>query len=110
MGVTVELLASPLRALVDSRAQLTLSFVPGETLGAFLDRRFTAYPGLRRETTGEDGGLRFEYQVWHAEEMVRGDGFRRVLRDGDTVAFLLPISGGSRAARGGRRPATIRSA
>jgi molybdopterin converting factor small subunit len=96
MGVTVQLLASPLRALVDNRPELTLPFVPGETIAAFLDRLFVAYPGLRKETTREDGELLFEYQVWHAEQMVRGDRFHTVLQDGDTVAFLLPISGGTR--------------
>lgn len=79
MGVTVQLLPSHLRALVDNRAELTLPFGREETIAAFLGRLFVAYPRLRRETTREDGEL-------------------------------LPISGGARRPRGGRRPATIRSA
>ncbi len=94
MPVTVHLLASPLRGRVDNRPSLELPFVPGETLGSFLERLFGVYPALRRETTDERGQLLYEYQVWHGEEMVRGDGFRRLLADGDAIAFLLPIAGG----------------
>jgi len=97
MPVTVHLLASPLRGLVDNRATLELPSVEGETIAAFLERFFRAYPALRREVIDATGELAFEYQIWHAEAMVRGDGFQRVLKDEDTLAFLLPISGGARS-------------
>lgn len=100
MGVTVHLLASPLRGLVDNRPELELPFVPGETVRALMERLFRSYPTLRREVTDETGQLLFEYQVWHDEEMVRGHGFDRVLNDGDALAFLLPISGGTRGPAG----------
>ena len=94
MPVTVDLLASPLRGLVENRPSLELPYVAGETIRAFLERLFQAYPRLRRETTDDRGQLLFEYQIWYEEEMVRGAGFDHVLRDGDALAFLLPISGG----------------
>ncbi len=76
------------------RAELELPFVEGETVRAFLERLFRAYPALRPEMMDETGNLLFEYQIWYEDEMVRGEGFQRVLEDGDTLAFLLPISGG----------------
>ena len=78
MAVRLEILASPLRALVDNRPELELPFVPGETVAAFLDRFFRAYPGFRRATTDEGGRLLYEYQIWHEGHMVRGDGFQQV--------------------------------
>lgn len=95
MSVTVQLLASPLRAKAGNRAALELPFVPGEPVAALLERLFQAYPALRPEMLDEAGNLLFEYQIWYEEEMVRGEGFHRVLKDGDTLAFLLPISGGA---------------
>jgi len=95
MSVTVQLLASPLRGLVDNRPELELPFMTGETVAALLERLFRAYPTFRPETMDEAGELLYEYQIWHEGEMVRGEGFRRILKDGDTLAFLLPIAGGS---------------
>ena len=95
MAVTVHLLASPLRGLVDNRSALELPHVAGETIAELLARLFDAYPALRREALDEHGRLVFEYQVWYREEMVRDDGFQRRLDDGDVLAFLLPISGGA---------------
>lgn len=95
MPVTVHLLASPLRGKVDNRATLELPFVEGETVRAFLERLFRAYPALRPEMLDDAGNLLFEYQIWYADEMVRGEGFDCVLKDGDTLAFLLPMSGGA---------------
>jgi len=94
VSVTLHLLASPLRALVDNRAEIEMPFVEGETVKAFLERLFQAYPALRRETMDEAGELLYEYQIWHDEEMVRDEGFRRVLKNGEVLAFLLPIAGG----------------
>lgn len=96
MPVTVHLLASPLRALVDDRPEIELPYVEGETVETFLNRLFRAYPALRREVADEAGDLRFEYQIWLDEEMMRGEGLHRVLKDRDALAFLLPISGGDR--------------
>ena len=95
MAVTVHLLASPLRGLVDNRPALELPHVAGETIAELLERLFDAYPALRRETLDEHGRLLYEYQVWYREEMVRDDGFERRLDDGDVLAFLLPIAGGA---------------
>ena len=100
MPVTVHLLASPLRGLVDNRPALEMPYIAGETIRAFLERLFRDYPALRRETMDERGELYYEYQIWHEEEMVRGEGFGRLVKDGDQLAFLLPIAGGRSPAPG----------
>ena len=96
MPVTVHLLASPLRGKVDNRPALELPFVEGETVRAFLEPLFRAYPALRPELVDAAGDLLFEYQIWYADEMVRSEDFDRALKDGDALAFLLPMSGGAR--------------
>lgn len=94
MAVTVLLLAPPLRGRLGDRSALELPAVAGESVGAFLERLFAAYPVLRQEMVDPAGRVLYEYQVWHNDELVREADLHRPVRDGDTIGLLLPMAGG----------------
>jgi molybdopterin converting factor small subunit len=93
--VRVELLAGPLRERVGGRADVEVPWEGEGTLGELLARLFALFPALRAEALDGRGRLKIEYQLWLNGEMVRdGDGMARPVREGDRLAFLLPMSGG----------------
>ncbi|MBI4589164.1 MAG: DinB family protein [Candidatus Rokubacteria bacterium] len=94
--VRVQLLAAPLRERVGGKADLACRAEAGDTVREFLKRLFDQYPGLRIEVMDRRGGIQVDYQLWLNGEMVRdGEGMNRPVKDDDTLAFLLPMSGGS---------------
>lgn len=93
--VQVELLAAPLRDRVGGRADLQVQWDEGP-VGDFLKRLFDQFPDLRSEVVDRAGGIQVDYQLWLNGDMVRdGEDMDRQVKDGDTLAFLLPMSGGS---------------
>ena len=93
--VQVELLAAPLRERVGGRADLQVPWNEG-LVRDFLKRLFEQFPALRSEVVDRAGGIQVDYQLWLNGDMVRdGEDMDRRVKDGDTLAFLLPMSGGS---------------
>ena len=93
--VQVQLLAAPLRDRVGGRADLEVAWDEGPVRD-FLTYLFDQFPDLRSEVVDRAGGIQMDYQLWLNGDMVRdGEEMDRLVKDGDTLAFLLPMSGGS---------------
>jgi molybdopterin converting factor small subunit len=92
--VHVQLLAAPLRERVEGKTDLEAPARAGETVRGFLERLFDQFPGLRAEVVDRTGGIQVDYHLWLNGDMVRDGELDAPIHDGDTLAFLLPMSGG----------------
>ncbi len=93
--VNVQLLAAPLRDRVGGRTDLEVPWEGEGSVSEFLKHLFDQFPGLRSEVVDRSGGIQLDYQLWLNGDMVRDrEETERRVKDGDTLAFLLPMSGG----------------
>ncbi len=94
--VHVQLLAAPLRDRVGGQADLEVSWEGDGSVSEFLKHLFEQFPDLRAEVVDRAGGIQVDYQLWLNGDMVRDrEETERRVKDGDTLAFLLPMSGGA---------------
>ena len=94
--VHVQLLAAPLRDRVGGRTDLEVPWEGEGSVRDFLKQLFDQFPDLGPEIMDRAGGIQVDYQLWLNGDMVRDrEETERRVKDGDTLAFLLPMSGGA---------------
>ena len=84
---------TPLRRFTGDRAEVS---VEAAELSSLLERLFEECPGLRGQLLGEDRKLRSFVNIYVNDEDVRFlDGLKTAVKDGDSVAIVPAIAGGS---------------
>jgi molybdopterin synthase sulfur carrier subunit len=86
---------TPLRALCDDRAHLTVEVPDGGTVAEVLAAVAERYPALERRVCDERGRLRVHVNLFLGDDNVRDlDGTATVLSPGADLTLLAAISGG----------------
>jgi molybdopterin synthase sulfur carrier subunit len=84
---------TPLRRFTGDRAEVS---VEAAELSSLLERLFEECPGLRAQLIGDDQKLRSFVNIYVNDEDVRFlDGLKTPVRDGDSVAIVPAIAGGT---------------
>jgi sulfur-carrier protein len=97
-GLTVVVrLATALRAHAGGAAHLELDLDPPVTVGAVLDAVAADHPAVGRRVRDEVGALRTHVNVFVGQDNLRDlDALDTVVGEGEEVAIMAAVSGGSR--------------
>ena len=91
MAVEVHL-TSVLQSLVGAKSVVS----EGATVGELLANLDAAYPGFKKQITGEDGQLHRFVNIYLNDEDIRYlDALDTALQDGDVVSILPALAGGA---------------
>ncbi|MBS2020867.1 MAG: MoaD family protein [Deltaproteobacteria bacterium] len=94
MAITVKIPA-PLRPLAQNQSEVALE--AANTVGAAVDELGKRFPGLKDRLLDDKGGLRRYVNLFRNDEDVRASGgLTTALKDGDRLAIVPAIAGGSR--------------